>query len=468
MIFLATILLFFYVAFTLIMLDKIYKGNPVYLLLYIVSFLPFYTIFQVMVFNAFENIFVVSLIKYSKDFVLLSSFILYIIGTRESFFNRSFKFSILDKLIISFLCLVLVYLFLPLGEATFMSKVIYSKNIFLIGIVYFFGRNTDFKTYNWNTILKILIGLSVFSFLVALSENTLGNHLHSFLGFSEYNLIVNDIDPQGNYGLSWSFESQSTSPRYAAFFADPLEFSASLILFFTVSLWFLLHSKFSENKFYYLLLSLIIMGSFLLAISRASIFSAILVLILALYISKNYKTIMSGSVFILLIFIYLYFFSEQETRYLIEDTLSFRNTSSLGHLVEWIEGLLAIYENPFGVGLAMSGNASGVDQSIKIGGENQFLIYGIQMGVISALLYLIILFKSIWNSIRVYMTSSSLSKKSIGFITGLTKFGLLIPLFTANAELYLFVALFSWYLVGQVESLYNSFELNNKLKIEKG
>ena len=467
MIFLASLLLFFYVAFTLIMLDKIYKGNPVYLLLYIVSFLPFYTIFQVIVFNAFENIFVVSLIKYSKDFVLLSSFILYIIGTRESFFNRSFKFSILDKLIVSFLCLVLVYLFLPLGEATFISKVIYSKNIFLIGIVYFFGRNTDFKTYNWNTILKILIGLAIFSFLVALSENTLGNHLHSFLGFSEYNLIVNDIDPQGNYGLSWSFESQSTRPRYAAFFADPLEFSASLILFFTVSLWFLLHSKFRENKFYYFLLSLIIIGSFLLALSRASIFSAILVLILALYISKNYKTIISGSVFILLIFIYLYFFSEEETRYLIEDTLSFQNTSSLGHLVEWIEGLLSIYENPFGIGLAMSGNASGVDQSIKIGGENQFLIYGVQMGVISVLLYVIILLKSIWNSIRVYKKSSSLSKKSIGFITGLTKFGLLIPLFTANAELYLFVALFSWYLVGQVESLYNSFDLNNKLKIEK-
>ncbi|MFL2665780.1 MAG: hypothetical protein ACJ0NM_00110 [Flavobacteriaceae bacterium] len=449
------------------MLDKIYKGNPVYLLLYIVCFLPFYTIFQVIIFNAFENIFIISLIKYSKDFVLLSSFILYIIGTRESFFNRGFKFSILDKLIISFLCIVLFYLFLPLGEATFISKVIYSKNIFLIGIVYFFGRNTDFKTYNWNRILKILIGLAIFSFLVALSEKTLENHLHSYLGFSEYNLIVNDIDPQGNYGLNWSFESQSTSPRYAAFFADPLEFSASLILFFTVSIWFLLHSKFRDNKFYYLLLVLIITGSFLLAISRASIFSAILVLILALYISKNYKTIISGSVFILLIFIYLYFFSEEETRYLLEDTLSFQNTSSLGHLVEWIEGLLSIYENPFGIGLAMSGNASGVDQSIKIGGENQFLIYGVQMGVISVLLYIIILFKSIWNSIRVYIKSSSLSKKSIGFITGLTKFGLLIPLFTANAELYLFVALFSWYLVGQVESLYNSLDLNNKLKIEK-
>ena len=72
--------------------------------------------------------------------------------------------------------------------------------------------------------------------------------------------------------------------------------------------------------------------------------------------------------------LYLYYFSDEELRFFIQDTLTFQNTSSLGHLVEWIEGIISIYENPFGVGLAMSGNASGVDQSIKIGGENQFLI----------------------------------------------------------------------------------------------
>jgi hypothetical protein len=128
---------------------------------------------------------------------------------------------------------------------------------------------------------------------------------------------------------------------------------------------------------------------------------------------------------------------------------------------------LSIYENPFGIGLAMSGNASGVDQSIKIGGENQFLIYGVQMGFVSIILYLLILIKSIWNSLGLYIKSSNSNIKSIGFIAGLTKFGLLIPLFTANAELYLFVALFSWYLVGQVEKLNNYDAINNKIKIEK-
>ena len=467
MIVLGIILLFLYCLFTLTVLSKVYNGKPVYLLFYITLFLPVYSVFQLILYDAFQNSILINLLKYSKDFVLISSFALYLTGTRQSFFNRKFKFSSLDMLILGFLSLVTLYLFIPLGEATFLSKAIYAKNIFLIGIVYFFGRNTDLSFENWNKILKILIGLILFSFAIALSESIAETHLHSFLGYSKYNLEINDIDSQGNYGLNWSFESQGAKPRYASLFADPLEFSASLILFFVISLWYFIHSKFIKNKFFYFILISIVVFSFFLALSRASMFSAVLVLILALYISKNYKVLLIGGSFIFLLFFYLYFFSEEETRYLIQDTLSFQNTSSLGHLVEWIEGVLSIYENPFGIGLAMSGNASGVDQSIKIGGENQFLIYGVQMGFVSIILYLLILIKSIWSSLRLYIKSSNSNIKSIGFITGLTKFGLLIALFTANAELYLFVALFSWYLVGQVEKLNNLYAINNKIKIEK-
>ena len=467
MIVLGIILLVLYCFFTLTVLIKVYNGKPVYLLFYITLFLPVYSVFQLILYDAFQNSIIINFLKYSKDFVLVSSFVLYLTGTRQSFFNRKFKFSSLDMLMLGFLSLVTLYLFIPLGEATFLSKAIYAKNICLIVIVYFFGRNTDLSFENWNKILKILIGLILFSFTIALSESIVETHLHSFLNYSRYNLEINDIDPQGNYGLNWSFESQGAKPRYASLFADPLEFSASLILFFVISLWYFIHSKFIKNKFFFLILISIVVFSFFLALSRASMFSAILVLILALYISKNYKALLIWGSFIFILFFYLYFFSEKETRYLIQDTLSFQNTSSLGHLVEWIEGVLSIYENPFGVGLSMSGNASGVDQSIKIGGENQFLIYGVQMGFISIILYMLILIKSIWNSLRLYIKSSNLNIKSIGFITGLTKFGLLIPLLTANAELYLFVALFSWYLVGQVEKWNNLHDINYNIKIEK-
>ena len=426
------------------------------MLLYIACFLPFYTTFQIIVFNAFDNVLLVNLIKYSKDFVFFTSFVLFILGTRKGLLDTEIKLSFLDKLIACFLLLTFIYLIIPFGEAAFLSKIIYSKNIFLIGIVYFFGRKTRFHSKNWNSILKIIIGLTALSFIVAFIENIMGIHLHSLIGYADYNMRINDIDPQGNFGLNWSFERQGANPRFASFFADPLEFSASLLLFFSASLWYYLHSKLRNNKIIYLGLMFVVSYSFLLAFSRGAILAAVLVLCFGLFISKNYKILFTGLSIVLIAFLYNLFFASEDTRYLIEDTLTFQNSSSLGHLLEWIQGLLSIYENPFGVGLAMSGNASGVDQSIKIGGENQFLIYGVQMGVIAVLLYLLIIVKSIVNSVITYKRNISDSHRSISFITACIKLGLIIPLFTANAELYLFVALFSWYLVGQVESIYLS------------
>ena len=456
MIIIASLLIVLYFFFTGFVLKNTYQGKPLYILLYIACFLPFYTTFQIIVFNAFDNVLLVNLIKYSKDFVFFTSFVLFILGTRKSLLDTEIKLSFLDKLIACFLLLTFIYLIIPLGEAAFLSKIIYSKNIFLIGIVYFFGRKTRFHSKNWNSILKIIIGLTALSFIVAFIENIMGIHLHSVIGYADYNMRINDIDPQGNFGLNWSFERQGANPRFASFFADPLEFSASLLLFFSASLWYYLHSKLRNNKIIYLGLMFVVSYSFLLAFSRGAMLSAVLVLCFGLFISKNYKILFTGLSIVLIAFLYNLFFASEDTRYLIEDTLTFQNSSSLGHLLEWIQGLLSIYENPFGVGLAMSGNASGVDQSIKIGGENQFLIYGVQMGVIAVLLYLLIIVKSIVNSVITYKRNISDSHRSISFITACIKLGLIMPLFTANAELYLFVALFSWYLVGQVESIYLS------------
>ena len=168
MIVLASILILIYIIFIGLTLGEIYKGNSAYLLLYVICFLPFYTVFQIIVFNAFDNIVLINSIKYSKDFVFFSSFILFIIGTKRSFINRTFNFSVLDKLIITFLALVFFYLIIPLGEANLISKIIYAKNIFLIGILYFFGRNTDFNFKNWNIVIKLLVFLTLLSFIIAL------------------------------------------------------------------------------------------------------------------------------------------------------------------------------------------------------------------------------------------------------------------------------------------------------------
>mgnify|MGYP001295572130 FL=1 len=205
-------------------------------------------------------------------------------------------------------------------------------------------------------------------------------------------------------------------------------------------------------------------SAFFFSFSRGAIVACIGIILFALILNKQYKilllifTILSSST------LSLVYFGSEEIRYLIIDTLTFENTSSLGHLVEWIEGALSILENPLGIGLAMSGNASGVDQAIKVGGENQFLIFGVQMGVLSVILYILILFFLIKRSSHVYLKTLNLDKH-ISFIVACTKFGLLLPLLTANAELYLFVSLATWFFAGYIESRYTElkFEKNKSI-----
>jgi hypothetical protein len=121
-------------------------------------------------------------------------------------------------------------------------------------------------------------------------------------------------------------------------------------------------------------------------------------------------------------------------------------------------------QNPMGIGLAMSGNANGVDQALKISGENQFLIYGVQMGFLGLIIYVSMLVKGIKDSLKVFKHSSKQHVKSISYVAASTKIGLLIPLFTSNAELYLFVAFLSWFLIGLTETYYLKNILNRNIQ----
>ena len=440
--------------------DKISKGKIEYLIIYICTCLPIYTTLQAQAFKIFNSEIVVTIIKLSKDIIFIYVFIIFLFGKNIHLFKRTFKFSLIDKLILCFTFLVTIYALIPLGEADIFSKVIYAKNLYIISITYLIGRNIKIDEVFFNTIKKILKYLILSLTFFLCFEFILSTHFHSIIDFSNYNTIVNEIDPQGNYGLSWSFESQSSSPRYAAFFADPLELSASLLLLTSLLIY-----NFWNNKGYisYFLLFMV-SAAFLFSFSRGAIVACLGIILFGLLLNKNYKILLIIFTFFILSTTSLVYFGSEEIRYLIIDTLKFENTSSLGHLVEWIEGILSVLNNPLGIGLAMSGNASGVDQAIKVGGENQFLIFGVQMGVLSVVIYVLILFYIIKRSSKVYLKTSNFDKH-ISFIVACTKFGLLLPLLTANAELYLFVSLTTWFFAGYIESRFIGlkFEKNKSL-----
>ena len=171
---------------------------------------------------------------------------------------------------------------------------------------------------------------------------------------------------------------------------------------------------------------------------------------------KYYRLLWVGVTVIFSFIIYTLYFASEDMYFFVLDTLTFENASSLGHLIEWLEAIESMIDSPQGIGLAMSGNGHGVDNDNSVGGENQFLIFGVQMGILGLILYISLLYLAIKTSIQAFRKSLNSNEQIIPFVAGTTKFALLLPLFTANAELYLFVSLISWWLVGQSVKIRNS------------
>ena len=251
MILIGLLFIVFYSTVFLYTIDKISRGKIEYIIIYICTCLPLYTTLQAQAFKIFNSEIVIIIIKLSKDIIFIYAFMIFLLGKNINLFIRLFKFSLVDKLIMFFTFLVTIYTLIPLGEADVFSKLIYAKNLYIISIVYLIGRNIKIDEVLFNTIKKIfkylIISITIFLFF----EFTLFTHFHTIIDFPNYNSIVNEIDPQGNFGLSWSFESQGSSPRYAAFFADPLELSASLLLLTSLLIYNFWNSK--RNISYFLL-----------------------------------------------------------------------------------------------------------------------------------------------------------------------------------------------------------------------
>ena len=458
--FIAVILLFLYFFILSFIIKESIRKESIYPLLYIILFLPTYSFFQILIYDLSQNIFFVNLIKYSKDLSILFIFFIYLFGKKTSVFKINWKITRLDLLFISFSALIFFFMAFPIGEANLLEKIIYGKNLLFISLVYFLGRNINYSFLDLNFINKTLVILTSLSCLIALIEFSFNTHLHSTINYSSFYLDLYNINPTGNYGLSWTFERPGPIKRFGSFFADPLEFSSFLLIGLSIVLFKIYSSKISINRIYYFIFFVFIITGIYLSYSRSVIISVFLMFFINLILIKKYRLLLSLISISFLIGVGTYYYSSEETKYFILDTITFQNSSSLGHLVKWIQGILSITENPLGSGLGSSGNSLSVDDQISIGGENQFIIIGVQMGLLGLINYIGLIYYSIRNSYKLFNLEKDFQLKYLPFIVCCLKFALIFPLMTSNAEIYTFLSLFGWFIVGLNERRYDHLKLN--------
>ncbi|MBD3626559.1 MAG: O-antigen ligase domain-containing protein [Cyclobacterium sp.] len=431
----------------------VFEGKWEFIIFFMILFLPFYISILSIVYQATGSEVVVALFQYVKELLLLMA-LLGFLFYQNDFWLYPFRLNTVDKLFMAFFGLATIYLFLPLGEATFLNKLLYLKNTLLIGAFYFLGRNTRFDSRKIDLVFKCIMVIAIAAFCLNVVEKVIGIHFQNLTGYALFNFAINGIAPSGNYGLSWTFETQTTGMRLASFFSDPLEMaSSSLLAFATGLIWYLSRNR--TESWFYLLVMAAALGSLFFSASRAAFGAFFVMLFFVALVFRLYRLLALGATMLFLFFIYVLYFASEDFYYFVYDTITFQNASSVGHLVEWFLALDAMIANPEGLGLAMSGNTGSVEDEVRVGGENQFLIYGVQLGVLGMMLYILVLGIGIYKSLLVFRHSRDSSVARVAFVAATTKFGLLLPLFTANAELYAYVSLTTWWMMGYTLTAYN-------------
>ena len=366
------IIVLYVAALLFFVIEKIlFKGKWEYTIFFMCLYLPFYTTILSIVYQATESTLAVAVFQYLKEVVLLMGIASFILYKRDPL-EYALKLNIVDKLFITFLGLATLYLFLPLGEASFVNKLLYLKNTLLMGVFYFLGRNTVFSETQINGLFKSIMIIAIAALCLNLFEKAVGVHFQNFTGYAAFNYVINGMEPTGNYGLAWTFETQTTSMRLASFFSDPLELASSCLMGFSAGLiWYLTTKR--ENASFYLLVMLAAVGSLFFSSSRAAFAAFFIMVFFIAVVFKLYRLLAIGASLFALFVVYVLYFASDDFYYFVYDTITFQNPSSMGHVLEWLLALESMIANPEGIGLAMSGNSGSVEEEVRVGGGNQCL-----------------------------------------------------------------------------------------------
>lgn len=393
------------------------------------------------------------ILKSFKEICIISYMLLYINEAKNTI-----KLTLIDKLLLFFVGYNILYIFIPLGAYGIGEKILAFKTLCFFPFVYFTGRLVDPSKINLSKFFTFIFVLSITACAVLLVEFVTYTHLQTYTGYAAYMEKYFEQPPTGNFGLAWNFETEEGVKRFASFFSSPLELAAVNLI--TISA---LAAYITEkgNKIILNNISKITLISsviiILFALSRASFGGYWLIIYLYAFLLEK-KRVLKQFHFAVLAITLLFLFVNIKgdlADYFI-NTINFSNGSSAGHVIMWLEGINSIIKSPLGIGLGESGRISSFT-GVNTGGENQFIILGVQTGIISLGIYITVMILFIKKAFHCARNSDGKLRK-LGIFIFLIKLGLIIPLFTAELESYISVSYVSWFLSGIFISLESNFD----------
>ncbi|MEJ7778655.1 MAG: O-antigen ligase family protein [Daejeonella sp.] len=431
-----------YLSLFVIAVSEILKGNKQAFLLFLIFGLPIYVTTLSLVYSTgFTDS--MTFVQSTKEFIILLVFIICI-------WNLKVKVNLhlIDYLVIIFFFYTLMYVLLPIGEHDVINRMVAFKSTSFFGIVYSVGRLFNPREIYINKYFHYILLLTIAAGLVLLVEIITDQHLQHYTGYADYNVNFLNFEASGNEGLTFTFETENGFKRFASFFANPLEYAAATLLSLAViaGLYTRDDHKFIPDGFGRTALVFTIVA-IIFTISRAA-FVSYFFMIYMYALRTNKKIIIYGvnaAILAAILFIFFVTKNEDMVRFVM-NTIKFTDSSSVGHLLDWLEGIAAISEEPLGMGLGASGRIA-VTLGTNTGGHNQFLIVGVQTGIIAMGLYIAIYIGLVTTTWRwLYRLKGKAKKVCITLL--LIKIGMFIPLFTSEIETSAYISYITWFLSG--------------------
>jgi len=441
-----------YIISFIVALRDIFKGKTDSILIFLIFGLSIYT-------TAMSVMFMLGLKVFIPFFQLFKeALVISVLTTNIINLTRRPRFHLIDYLIFAFLLYMLIYAILPIGGQSFINRLMALKSISFYIIVYFAGRFIDPKTVYVNKYFNYIILLTIAAGAVLLIEVAAQSPLQFHSGYFDYSYYFFHLDADGEFGLQTTFTSSSGYIRFASFFTNPLEHASATLLAFAIiiGLYTTDDNKFNINGIGMVALSASIL-SILFALSRAPLASYFIIIYIYVLITKRKFIVNAIHTILVLAAIYItYQFFQSENSYgsivaLILNTIDFNDPSSLGHIAQWAEGIAAIIQHPLGLGLGSSGRA-GASLNENVGGENQFIIIGVQAGIIAVFLYLSIYIMFVKTGFKwVHILKGKERKVCMAVL--LLKIGMFIPLLTSEVESSSYLSYMNWFLSGLLISM---------------
>lgn len=310
------------------------------------------------------------------------------------------------------------------------------RDLVFFMLLYFVGRSTP-ELAGKDVLLRSMYWVAVVTSTIAILERLFvtsqmlvllgaAAYVQQFLGAASF---MGD-DPSGLPMGYWTVIGGVAVRRAGSVYLSSQVFAISFLVLMPAATAWLFSRDRRPSMALYAGYAVIWIG-LLLSLTRMTIIACLLQVLLYALMRRRATVGVGAGVLVASVFVIGIILSPPLLRF-VWQTLTWQTASSESHLTAWWNGIVAFLQRPWGSGLGTT-DATAARFGLKpITGDNLYLKYAVELGVLGAVLHLCVLAALGFAGLRLFRTEESATPRAFGAVVFLTTIGILFNAWTSS------------------------------------